>query len=85
MKDACEVPAYADPVLGQVRTWKAEGRKHPACDSLPRQDIVCTTCPKAMWMWVEKTDPAKKNAMPGFEVKVGWRCHCREMNRVTYD
>ena len=80
-----KIADYEDPVLREVRSWKEQGKKHQATESLPPSTVACSRCPKAMWMWVVKTDPAKKNAMPGFEDKAGWRCRCRETNQVTYD
>lgn len=82
---AFEYTPYQDEVLEEVRGMKAKGETHQAVAALPPMKVACTRCPMAMWMWVEKTDPARKNAMPGFEDKAGWRCHCRIMNRVTYD
>ena len=76
---------FENPTLAEVRRWKAKGDTHAAIAALPKSQVVCTGCPQAVWMWVEKTDPAKKNAMRGFKEKAGWRSHCKLMGRIVYD
>lgn len=76
---------FENPTLAEVRRWKENGDTHAAIAALPKSQVVCTGCPQAVWMWVEKTDPAKKNAMRGFKEKAGWRCHCKLLGRIVYD
>lgn len=84
-EDSFVYQPYQNPTLAEVHRWKARGEAHAAIAALPKGHVVCTGCPQAVWMWVEKTDPAKENAMRGFKEKAGWRCHCKLLNRIVYD
>lgn len=76
MSDAS--PLYVDPAIKRVRDRNSSA-------PVPPESVACVHCPKAIWMFVDRTTTAQKNAMPGMDTKPSWRCHCSVLNHLTYD
>jgi hypothetical protein len=74
------MPDYTNSALEAARNAKDS----PAHRVLPAEEVACVSCPSAVWVFVDRTATAKKNAMRQAD-KPAWRCYCPGLHQWTYD